>query len=272
MARTFTITTTATDTLKADAKGHAEAVFTVTNATARPVRGMARAKGLADTKREWLSIGGDTERDFGGGGTEQFSVSFDAAGAPAGKYPLRLDVASAINPDEDFTEGPTVTVEVAAAAATPPVTQNKFPVWVIFVILGVVVIIGVVVLILVLSSRGKQEGNGEATPTPVEATPTPTPIPTATPTPSEVANRCETGYVWREANASDKVCVTPEIRAQTQEENRLAASRRSPNGGPYGPDTCLQGYVWREAFPGDVVCVPPSSRDQARRDNARNQQ
>ena len=39
MARSFTITTTATDTLKADDKGHAQAVFTVTNATARPVRG-----------------------------------------------------------------------------------------------------------------------------------------------------------------------------------------------------------------------------------------
>ncbi len=73
MAKSFTITTTATDTLKADAKGHAEAVFTVTNATARPVRGMARAKPLGDTKREWLSIAGETERDFGGGATEQFT-------------------------------------------------------------------------------------------------------------------------------------------------------------------------------------------------------
>jgi hypothetical protein len=151
MAKTFTITTTATDTLKTDAKGHAEAVFTVTNSTARPVRGMARAKSLGDTKKESLSIAGETERDFGGGATEQFSVSFDAAGAPAGRYPFRLDVASALNPDEDFTEGPIVTVEVAAAA-TPPAAKKPFPKWIIPVILGVVVIIGVVVLILVLSS------------------------------------------------------------------------------------------------------------------------
>jgi len=82
MAKSFAITTTATDALKADAKGHAEAVFTVTNATARPVRGMARAKPLGDTKREWLSIAGETERDFGGGATEQFTVKFDAAAAP----------------------------------------------------------------------------------------------------------------------------------------------------------------------------------------------
>jgi hypothetical protein len=147
----FTIGLSASDTLKADAKGHAEAVFTVTNATARPVRGMARAKALADTKREWLSIGGETERDFGGGGTEQFSVSFDAAGAPPGKYQFRLDVASAINPDEDFREGPTATVEVGAAAF-PAAPAKKFPLWVIPVILGVVVIIGVLVLILALRS------------------------------------------------------------------------------------------------------------------------
>ncbi len=85
---------------------------------------------------------------------------------------------------------------------------------------------------------------------------------------SEMPDRCITGYVWREANASDKVCVTPAIRAQTREENRLAASRRSPTGGAYGPNTCLQGFVWREAFSGDFACVPPSSRTQAQQDNA----
>jgi hypothetical protein len=152
LAKSFTITTTATDTLKTDAKGHAEAVYTVTNSTARPVRGMARAKSLGDTKKESLSIAGETERDFGGGATEQFSVSFDAAGAPAGKYPFRLEVASALNPDEDFTEGPTVNVEVAGVTAPVVHTKKGFPKWIIPVILGLVVIIGVVVLILVLSS------------------------------------------------------------------------------------------------------------------------
>jgi hypothetical protein len=48
----------------------------------------------------------------------------------------------------------------------------------------------------------------------------------------------------------------------------MAASRRSPNGGPYGTDTCKQGYVWREAFPGDHVCVPPQTRAQAAEDNS----
>jgi beta-lactam-binding protein with PASTA domain len=150
MAKTFTTTTTATDTLKADAKGHAEAVFTVTNTTGRPVRGMARAKALGNTQKEWLSVSGETERDFGGGSTEQFTLNFDAAGAPAGKYPFRLDVASAVNPDEDFTEGPTVNVEMASVA--PAVEPKKgFPKWIFFVIGGVVLlaIIGVVIWLVV---------------------------------------------------------------------------------------------------------------------------
>lgn len=163
MAKTFAITTTATDTLKTDAKGHAEAVFTVTNTSPRPVRGMARAKALESAKQEWLQMSGESERDFAPGGTQQFVVTFDApvtapsagatkpagtsspvttpaTGAAADKYSFRLDVASATNPDEDFTEGPVVKVELPAAkSAAPP---KPFPKW-IFIPIAAVVLIGI---------------------------------------------------------------------------------------------------------------------------------
>ena len=178
MAKSFAITTTATETLKADAKGHAQAVFTVTNTTARPMRGLTRAKALEATKREWLSITGDSERDFGAGATAQLTVNFDAASVPAGKYPFRLDVDSALNPEEDFTEGPTVTVEVASAPAPPE--KKKFPIWIIIVIAAVVLLIGGVILFLVLG-RGEKPAEVAATPTPtVAATPTPTASPVST--------------------------------------------------------------------------------------------
>jgi Protein of unknown function (DUF1036) len=80
---------------------------------------------------------------------------------------------------------------------------------------------------------------------------------------------CKQGYVFREAGANDRVCVTPQVRAQTGYENAVAASRREANGGPYGPDTCKQGYVWREAIPNDRVCVTPEVRSQAAEDNQR---
>lgn len=77
---------------------------------------------------------------------------------------------------------------------------------------------------------------------------------------------CVGGFVWREANETDLVCVAPPARDRVAGENRLAGERRI--GGAYGPDTCRAGFVWREAYPNDHVCVPPASRDLARQENA----
>jgi hypothetical protein len=51
------------------------------------------------------------------------------------------------------------------------------------------------------------------------------------------------------------------------QDNQSMVSRRNPNGGHFGPDTCLTGYVFREAFPGDHVCVEPRTRNAAMTDN-----
>lgn len=79
---------------------------------------------------------------------------------------------------------------------------------------------------------------------------------------------CIQGYVWRDGRPGDHVCVTPEVRAATAQQNADGAANREPNGGAYGPNTCKQGFVWREAFGGDAVCVTPDVREQARADNA----
>ncbi|HEY3008833.1 MAG TPA: FHA domain-containing protein [Micromonosporaceae bacterium] len=79
---------------------------------------------------------------------------------------------------------------------------------------------------------------------------------------------CMAGFVWREAVADDHVCVTPETHAQVQADNALADTRRSRDGGPFGPDTCVDGFVWREAVPNDHVCVTPATREATRQDNA----
>jgi hypothetical protein len=80
-------------------------------------------------------------------------------------------------------------------------------------------------------------------------------------------NTCKTGYVWREADERDWVCVRPWVRAMTLYDNSQAEARRNPNGGPYGPDTCLPGFVWREAYPNDHVCVTGDAWAQALEDN-----
>ncbi len=85
---------------------------------------------------------------------------------------------------------------------------------------------------------------------------------------ASAAPQCKSGFVWREAQPTDLVCVPPASRDRVKQENATAASRRSPTGGPYGPNTCLAGFVWREAFNGDVVCVTPDSRRMAKEENA----
>lgn len=78
---------------------------------------------------------------------------------------------------------------------------------------------------------------------------------------------CKNGFVWREAYNGDVVCVTPQTRAQTAYDNRLAPYRINPGGGDFGPFTCKYGFVWREAYNGDLVCVTPQTRAQTAYDN-----
>ncbi len=77
------------------------------------------------------------------------------------------------------------------------------------------------------------------------------------------APACKPGFVWRAARPGDAVCVTPETRDKTAQQNAAAAQNVQPGGG----NTCKSGFVWRNAYPGDAVCVTPDVRDQAAADN-----
>jgi len=171
---TFTITPSTTEIIEANSNGYAEVIYTVTNTSARPVRGIAKVKALDQTKLEWLKIKGEVERDFSPGATQQFIVAFEGPVLPASaaekpktaaaqngaaasgtalvaiptKYPFRLDIAVATKMEEDFTEGPVVTVKAAIGAG-----KTKFPFWIIPVIAVVVIGIGVGIWLLIPSTR-----------------------------------------------------------------------------------------------------------------------
>jgi beta-lactam-binding protein with PASTA domain len=168
---TFTITPSTTETIKADANGYAEVIYTVTNTSARAVRGIAKLKPLGQTKQEWLKIKGETERDFAPAGTQQFIMAFDGpvlpptaaeapkpegaapatAAAPAAtptKFTFRLDIALATNMEEDFTEGQVVTVEAAVGEK-----KKSFPFWIIPIAAVVLIGIGVGLFFLLRSSN-----------------------------------------------------------------------------------------------------------------------
>jgi hypothetical protein len=69
---------------------------------------------------------------------------------------------------------------------------------------------------------------------------------------------CVQGYVWREANANDKVCVPGAVRSQVAQENQQYTMVAQ---------VCDSPYVWREATPDDHRCVTVEIRTRTRAEN-----
>lgn len=137
MTRIFAITT-ASDRITTGGDGRGEITFTVTNSSPRSLRGQLRVRPLGSTQREWLNIAGEIERNFSPNTTQQVIVRITTPpGTPAGRYQFRLDTVSLLNPDDDFTEGPTVDLEIKATAAP----KKPFPWWIIAAAAGGLVLI-----------------------------------------------------------------------------------------------------------------------------------
>jgi len=147
MPSSFAITTAANSTpLDGSRKG--QTVFTVSNTSVRPLRGRARVTPDSAATATWFTLTGGAERDFTVNGTQQYAVQIAVPPtAAAGTYTVRLDMVGVDNPDEDFTQGPSVTFEVPA----PLPVKKPFPWWIIAVIVGVI-IVGIV-LAAVLSPK-----------------------------------------------------------------------------------------------------------------------
>jgi hypothetical protein len=142
----FTITS-AGQRVSLDANGAAQASFTVTNTSAQPLRGRLLARPGDTAKPEWFSVSGETVRQFGPNAAEQVVVQLNVAlTPPPGTYSFRLDAVSEADPDEDFTEGPSVAFDVAA---TPPRPKRKIPWW-IFAIAGAVVLLIIIVVVILI--------------------------------------------------------------------------------------------------------------------------
>lgn len=144
MSRVFNISS-ASDAVRLDAHGQGEVAFTVTNASARPVRGRFKVK-LLDKPApdvpalaaDAIAVGGDAERSFNPNDTQQVPVRIKVpSGTREGKYSFRLDGINVDSPDEDFTEGPALAIDVKPA---PP--KRKFPWWILAIVLLVLAVGG----------------------------------------------------------------------------------------------------------------------------------
>jgi hypothetical protein len=93
---------------------------------------------------------------------------------------------------------------------------------------------------------------------------------TASPVPRAGTGTCVPGYVWRQANAADHVCVTPQARKQTSTDTAATTARtdQTPIARGSGAHPCRPGFVWRMADAQDYVCVTPQARTAATAQNA----
>jgi hypothetical protein len=145
---TFTVTS-AGHRVSLDANGAAQASFPVTNTSTQTLRGRLLARPGDTARPEWFSVVGETVRQFGPNAAEQVVVQLNVPRtATPGTYSFRLDAISEADPDEDFTEGPSVAFDVAAA---PPPPKRRIPWWIFAIAGGVVLLIIIVVVILIVS-------------------------------------------------------------------------------------------------------------------------
>jgi beta-lactam-binding protein with PASTA domain len=149
----FTVTA-AGQKVNLDASGTAQAPFTVTNTRAQALKGRLLARPREPAKPEWLSIAGESVRDFAPNAAEQVVVKLAVPPTTQpGSYSFRLDAVSEVDPDEDFTEGPSVAFEVTPPP--PPKEKRKFPWW-IFAIIGAVVLLIIAGVVIWLVTKDGQ--------------------------------------------------------------------------------------------------------------------
>jgi beta-lactam-binding protein with PASTA domain len=136
----------ASQMVKASGEGLAEHAFSVSNITGAPLT--VGLKVLVDPPAQegWFIIGGAAERELAANETDQIVVKarLPAETAP-GQYKLRLLVFSAERgrAEEDFTEGPSVAVDLAAKISAPQAPPNGgFPWWIVAVAALVLVLGG----------------------------------------------------------------------------------------------------------------------------------
>jgi hypothetical protein len=100
----------------------------------------------------WLALEGPSGRRFAPNSTEVYTVTVALpADAAPGTYAFRLDMVGDENPDEQYTQGPAVALDVSVAALP---ARGKLPSWLWIVLAAVAVLIVGGVLAIVLT-RGK---------------------------------------------------------------------------------------------------------------------
>jgi beta-lactam-binding protein with PASTA domain len=149
MARPFTIKPAA-ETIELDRERGSEVVFTVSNASGRPINARGRIAVADPAQKSWFKLLDAPERRLKVDETTQYKVKISLPpDAKPGSYKLQFDVVEVDN-EESFTEGSPVGFQVKGLA---PVTPHKFPWWIV-IAAGVLVLVGGGIGIWALMSGG----------------------------------------------------------------------------------------------------------------------
>jgi len=118
--------TAATNTVRLDAQRKGVTTFTVSNASGRSLTGRAQLRVDQSVASSWLALTGEPERAFAANQSSQFDVEIAVPpDATAGQYTFSLDMTGVENPDEMFSLGPPVSIEVPE----PVVEDGGLPKW-----------------------------------------------------------------------------------------------------------------------------------------------
>src|SRR5258708_4830216 len=123
MSSPFAITA-ATNAVSLENNHKGQALFTVSNTTTKTLHSRAYIVSQPEIAASWLILQGEAERDIAASGSQQYSVLVVVPPSiQAGDYTFRLNVVNQANPDDDFSEGPTVKFSVAVPT---PVKKPPF--------------------------------------------------------------------------------------------------------------------------------------------------
>ena len=189
--------------------------FTVSNLSGRPLRGRARLVVQSRISEPWIQLLGKPEREFAAGATQQYTVEITVPlAAPGGSYKFWLDVAAVGGPDESYTSGLAISLEVPGAgqyAARRPLDR-----WVVMVslaaVLGIAAILALLLPALIPSAAPAATATASATSTATASatrTATASATWTATPTSTRTATPTATATTTRTPTATATASPTP---------------------------------------------------------------
>jgi hypothetical protein len=135
--------TAAAPEISLDPARRGTASWTIRNLTGRRLRVRATPRPDAGAASDWLRLDGEPEWTFEVGASQTIAVAVAVpAEAVPGRYAVRLDVAAADNPDDEWAAGPPVVFAVPEPEARP----QSFPWRWLAVGGGALALLGIVVL------------------------------------------------------------------------------------------------------------------------------